>query len=134
MAEARPRMIRAELEYLVEVLKDREEALKGLYERLIRTIVFAASGEPRWREVVFHNYEFYGQRALTFFRSGSRSAAKALDNELRKNETVLESLNRAVWCAKGLRARFESLLKGKKKGRISTESEMARIFLAQRKH
>lgn len=132
MAEFRPRMSKAELEYLVEALKDREEALKALYEGLIRVIVFKASDTPAWREAVFDNYRIRGQRGLTFFRRGRASDSIALDKELRTNDTVLESINREVWITKGLRARFESLLEGKKKGRIGLAAGMARDFLRTR--
>lgn len=133
MIEARPRMTRAELEYLMEALKDREEALKALYERLIRITVFKASEASTWREAVFKNFRIHGERGLNFFRQGRAPDCIALDNEMRTNETVLRRINREVWITKGLRARFESLLKGKKKGRISLASDMARDYLRTRK-
>jgi len=145
-------LTKSELEYLVEVFSDREEALKELFWRFVRTRVLAAvektkcardkANPNKWKEYnrdwicsMFHLFEANGVKALTTFRyryyndyeEGSR--LRELQDELVQNQMVLDMVNRELWIVKGLKHRFKALLCGKMKGRLDIVSDMARDYL-----
>ena len=138
MTEARPRMTRAELEYLCNILRERELALRDLYEELIRKAIHSVAtcpkggGKLNLEESLLSLWRRHGERGLWHACSQFKFPGNAhLAEEIK--DPLITKVSTEVWIAKGLRARFESLLKGKKKGRISRVSDMARDFLEHRK-
>jgi len=132
-------MTRAELEYLCDVLRERELALRDLYEELIRRAIHEVAINPKedrklsLEESLLSLWKRHGERGLWFACSQFKFSSNAhLVDELKN--PLISKVSSEVSIAKGLRARFESLLRGKKKGRISGVSDLARDILEHRKH
>ena len=135
--EVRPRVIKTELEYLRDVLEEREEGLKICYDNLIRKAIHnSATCDQGGKDLGLEDklldlWVKAGMKGLWFACSKFRFyRSPHLSRELRKPPVI--EVSEELQIIKGLRLRFESLLNGKRKGRLNSLSDMARDMLSRK--